>query len=98
MWMDSVSGIRPIVMPETQNPDTNVYDMRLTQHEDGWIYGVFCTERKDPDAPPGDLSSAIAQAGIARTRDLIHWTRLDDLITQSPQQRNAVLHPEYRRW
>lgn len=86
---------RPIVMPETQNPDANVYDMRLTQHEDGWIYGVFCTERKDPDAPPGDLSSAIAQAGIARTGDLVNWIRLEDLVTQSPQQRNAVLHPEF---
>ena len=85
---------RPVMMPENQNPDVNVYDMRLTQHEDGWIYGVFCTERKDPHAPPGDLSSAVAQAGIARTHDLVNWTRLDDLVTQSPQQRNAVLHPE----
>ncbi len=96
---NGVDGFRfwdkPVVMPETDDPDVNVYDMRLTQHADGWIYGVFCTERKDPDAPPGDLSSAIAQAGIARTRDLIKWTRLDDLVTQSPQQRNAVLHPEY---
>jgi 4-O-beta-D-mannosyl-D-glucose phosphorylase len=82
-------------MPETNDPDVNVYDMRLTKHEDGWIYGVFCTERKDPDAPPGDLSSAVAQAGIARTQDLVRWTRLDDLVTQSPQQRNAVLHPEF---
>jgi 4-O-beta-D-mannosyl-D-glucose phosphorylase len=81
-------------MPETINPDVNIYDMRLTQHEDGWIYGVFCTERRDPDAPPGDLSSAVAQAGIARTRDLVNWTRLEDLVTPSPQQRNAVLHPE----
>jgi 4-O-beta-D-mannosyl-D-glucose phosphorylase len=85
----------PLVMPETEVPDTNVYDMRLTQHEDGWIYGVFCTERKDPAAPPGDTSSAVAQAGIARTRDLVTWERLDDLITPSPQQRNVVLHPEF---
>lgn len=85
----------PVVMPETDVPDTNVYDMRLTQHEDGWIYGVFCTERKDPNAAPGDLSSAIAQAGIARTHDLVHWERLPDLRTGSAQQRNVVLHPEF---
>ena len=85
----------PIVMPETGVPDVNVYDMRLTRHEDGWIYGVFCTERKDPNAPEGDLSSAVAQAGIARTRDLDKWERLPDLKTPSPQQRNVVLHPEF---
>jgi 4-O-beta-D-mannosyl-D-glucose phosphorylase len=85
----------PLVMPETEEPDTNVYDMRLVQHQDGWIYGIFCTERKDPQAPPGDLSSAIAQAGIARTRDLKTWERLPDLKTTSPQQRNVVLHPEF---
>ena len=72
---DPVQGFRfwdyPVVMPETDIPDTNVYDMRLTRHEDGWIYGVFCTERKDPDAAPGDLSSAVAQGGLARTRDLL---------------------------
>lgn len=94
-----VDGFRfwdyPVVMPETDDPDTNVYDMRLTKHEDGWIYGIFCTERKDPNAPPGDLSSAIAQAGIARTRDLVTWERLPDLKTTSPQQRNVVLHPEF---
>jgi len=94
-----VDGFRfwdyPIVMPETDDPDVNVYDMRVVQHEDGWIYGVFCTERKDPDAPPGDLSSAVAQAGIARTRDLVTWERLDDLKTTSAQQRNAVLLPEF---
>jgi len=84
----------PIDMPETSEPDTNMYDMRLTQHEDGWIYGVFCVERKDPSAPAGDQSSAIAQCGIARTKDLRHWERLDDLRTPSPQQRNVVLHPE----
>lgn len=86
---------RPVVMPETEDPDTNVYDMRLTKHEDGWIYGVFCSERKDPGAAPGDLSSAVAQAGIARTKDLVHWERLPDLRTPSPQQRNVVLHPEF---
>lgn len=85
----------PVIMPETGEPDVNVYDMRLTAHQDGWIYGVFCTERKDPGAPPGDLSSAIAQCGIARTRDLETWERLDDLKTPSPQQRNCVLHPEF---
>jgi 4-O-beta-D-mannosyl-D-glucose phosphorylase len=85
----------PVIMPETNDPDINVYDMRLTRHEDGWIYGVFCTERKDPKAPPGDLSSAVAQCGIARTKDLDNWERLDDLKTPSPQQRNCVLHPEF---
>jgi 4-O-beta-D-mannosyl-D-glucose phosphorylase len=85
----------PIEMPQTENPDDNIYDMRLTKHEDGWIYGVFCSERKDPDAPKGDLSSAIAQAGIARTRDLETWERLDDLKSPSSQQRNVVLHPEF---
>ncbi len=83
----------PCAIPETENPDTNVYDMRLVAHEDGWIYGLFCTERKDPNAPPGDLSSAVAQAGIVRTRDLRRWERLPDLQTRSPQQRNVVLHP-----
>ncbi|EES72393.1 hypothetical protein POTG_03001 [Paenibacillus sp. oral taxon 786 str. D14] len=94
-----VDGFRlwdhPVVMPETEDADTNVYDMRLTKHEDGWIYGVFCTERKDPDAAPGDLSSAVAQAGIARTKDLKTWERLPDLKTGSAQQRNVVLHPEF---
>jgi 4-O-beta-D-mannosyl-D-glucose phosphorylase len=84
----------PVVMPETDVPDTNVYDMRLTAHEDGWIYGIFCTERKDPDAPPGDTSSAVAQAGIARTKNLTKWERLPDLKSLSAQQRNVVLHPE----
>ncbi len=94
-----VDGFRlwdhPVVMPEMEEPDTNVYDMRLVRHEDGWIYGIFCTERKDPDAAPGDLSSAVAQAGIARTRDLKTWERLPDLKTGSAQQRNVVLHPEF---
>jgi 4-O-beta-D-mannosyl-D-glucose phosphorylase len=85
----------PVTMPETDDPDVNVYDMRVGMHEDGWIYGLFCTERRDPKAQPGDQSSAVAQAGIARTRDLIHWERLDDLKSPSPQQRNVVLHPEF---
>ena len=84
----------PVTMPETDDPDINVYDMRLTRHEDGWIYGVFCSERKDPKAPPGDLSSAVAAAGIARTHDLVKWERLPDLVSSS-QQRNVVLHPEF---
>jgi 4-O-beta-D-mannosyl-D-glucose phosphorylase len=84
----------PITMPETEVPDTNIYDMRLVQHEDGFIYGLFCTERKDPNAPPGDESSAIAQCGIARTKNLLDWERLPDLKTPSAQQRNVVLHPE----
>lgn len=95
---NGIDGFRfwdyPIVIPETENPDTNVYDMRLTQHEDGWIYGVFCTERKDPKAAPGDLSSAVAAAGIVRTKDLKNWERLPDLQSKS-QQRNVVLHPEF---
>jgi len=85
----------PISIPQTKNPDTNVYDMRLIQHEDGWIYGVFCTERKDSESPKGDTSSAIADAAIVRTKDLKIWDRLADLKTKSPQQRNVVLHPEF---
>ncbi|MCX7797027.1 MAG: glycosidase [Melioribacter sp.] len=85
----------PIIIPETDDPDTNIYDMRLVKHEDGWIYGIFCTERKDKNAPATDTSAAIAQAGIARTKDLINWERLPDLKTKSPQQRNVVLHPEF---
>ena len=84
---------RPITMPEWGEPATNVYDMRLTAHEDGWVYGVFCVERKDPAAAPGDLSSAVAAAGIARTHDFVTWERLPDLVSAS-QQRNVVLHPE----
>ena len=84
----------PVNMPETEDPDTNVYDMRLTRHEDGWIYGLFCSERKDPKAAPGDLSSAVAAAGIARTHDLVTWERFPDLVSGS-QQRNVVLHPEF---
>jgi 4-O-beta-D-mannosyl-D-glucose phosphorylase len=86
---------KPVTLPETEDPDTNVYDMRLTQHEDGWIYGLFCTERKDPAAPATDQSMAVAQCGIVRTKDLKTWERLADLKTPSPQQRNVVLHPEF---
>ncbi len=84
---------RPITMPEYGEPATNVYDMRLTRHEDGWIYGLFCVERKDHSAE-GDLSAATAACGIARTKDLEHWDRLPDLQS-STQQRNVCLHPEY---
>ncbi len=99
---ESASGIDhfkfwdyPVIIPETKDPDTNIYDMRLVQHEDGWIYGLFCTERRDASAPAADQSAAIAQCGIARTKDLKHWERLPDLKTKSPQQRNVVLHPEF---
>jgi 4-O-beta-D-mannosyl-D-glucose phosphorylase len=85
----------PVLLPQTDNPDTNVYDMRLTLHEDGWIYGIFCSERKDPSAPAGDTSSATASAGIVRTKNLADWERLPDLSTKSNQQRNVVLHPEF---
>ena len=83
----------PITMPEDVVPATNIYDMRLTAHEDGWIYGIFCAERHD-DTCPGDLSAATATAGIARTKDLKNWERLPDLKSAS-QQRNVVLHPEF---
>jgi 4-O-beta-D-mannosyl-D-glucose phosphorylase len=85
----------PILLPETSEPDTNVYDMRLVQHEDGWIYGLFCTERRQKGVPDADQSSAVAQCGIARTKDLKTWERLPDLITRSNQQRNVVLHPTF---
>ena len=84
---------KPVVLPQTEEPDTNVYDMRLTAHEDGWIYGIFCTERKDKSTP--DTTAAVANAGIARTKDLINWERLPDLISNSGQQRNVVMHPEF---
>ncbi len=83
----------PILLPDTEKEETNVYDMRLTKHEDGYIYGVFCSESKDQEDP--DLSSAVAQAGIVRTKDLKTWERLPNLKTQSAQQRNVVLHPEF---
>ena len=86
---------RPISIPESDVPDANIYDMRLIEHEDGWIYGVFCTERRKTDVPPSDTSSAVAQCGIVRTKDLVEWDRLEDLTTSSSQQRNVVLHPEF---
>lgn len=93
-----VDGFRfwdePVLLPDTCPQETNVYDMRLTQHEDGWIYGVFCSESKDTSV--GDLSAATAAAGIVRTHDLKAWERLPNLVTlRSPQQRNVVLHPEF---
>jgi len=97
---ESLNGIdqwrfwdEPVTMPDNDNPATNIYDMRITQHEDGWIYGVFCAERHD-DSQPGNLSAATATAGIARTKDLKTWERLPDLKSKS-QQRNVVLHPEF---
>lgn len=85
---------KPILLPDTCPEETNVYDMRLTKHEDGWIYGVFCSESKDTKS--NDLSAAVAAAGIVRTKDLKTWERLDNLKTlNSPQQRNVVLHPEF---
>lgn len=94
---NGVDGFRfrnhPITMPDTEEPGTNVYDMRLTRHEDGWIYGLFCVERHD-DSCPGDLSAATASCGIARTKDLETWERLPDLKCAT-QQRNVVLHPEF---
>lgn len=86
---------RPVVIPARDEAETNLYDMRLVRHEDGWIYGIFCSERHDPSAPPGDVVSAVAQCGIVRTHDLKEWERLPDLQTPSPQQRNAVLHPTF---
>ena len=95
---NGVDGFRfwdePILLPDTCPEETNVYDMRLTQHEDGWIYGVFCSESKDREN--SDLGAAVAAAGIVRTKDLVHWERLPNLVTkQSPQQRNVLLHPEF---
>jgi 4-O-beta-D-mannosyl-D-glucose phosphorylase len=86
---------KPVNMPETDEPDTNIYDIRLTEHEDGWIYGLFCTERRDPSAPAYDQSMAVAACGIARTKDFVNWDRLPDLKTPSAQQRNVVLHAEF---
>ena len=84
----------PITIPDIDPNETNVYDMRLTAHQDGWIYGIFCSEAHDPAAASGDLSSAVAKAGIVRTKDLVTWERLPNLKTKS-QQRNVVLHPEF---
>jgi len=86
----------PCIIPQiANNPDTNMYDMRLTKHEDGYVYGIFCTERKDKSAPSEDTSQAIANAGVVRTKDFMVWERLPDLISSSGQQRNVVLHPEF---
>ncbi|WP_433922156.1 glycoside hydrolase family 130 protein [Paenibacillus taichungensis] len=86
---------KPLVWEDIDADETNQYDMRLVQHEDGWIYGIYCSERKDPEAPAFDTSSAVAQAGLVRTRDLLSWERLPNITTSSPQQRNVVLHPEF---
>jgi len=85
----------PVSWENRDEEETNIYDMRLVQHEDGWIYGIYCSERKDPEASPFDTSSAVAQAGLVRTRDLKHWEKLPNIQTPSPQQRNVVLHPEF---
>ncbi|WP_298930949.1 glycosidase [uncultured Allomuricauda sp.] len=85
---------KPMVLPQNKQPDINAYDMRLTLHEDGYVYGFFCTERKDPNAPNGDTSAAVANAGIIRSKDLKTWERLPDLISNSSQQRNVTIHPE----
>lgn len=95
---NGVDGFRfmdyPVLLPDMYPEETNVYDMRLTKHEDGWIYGVFCSEKKDTSV--NDLSAAEASAGIVRTKDMKNWERLPNLRTlRSPQQRNCVLYPEY---
>ncbi|MDQ8005287.1 MAG: glycosidase [Pedobacter sp.] len=96
---NGIEGFRfwdtPVVFDAYEGADTNVYDIRLVQHEDGWIYGLFCTEKRDPSASVGDQTSALAQCGIIRTKDLKNWQRLPDLKTTSSQQRNVVLHPEF---
>ena len=86
---------QPLVWDDIDPNETNMYDMRLVKHEDGWIYGIYCSEQKDPDTPAYDTSSAVAQAGLVRTRDLKTWERLPNIQTGSPQQRNVVLHPEF---
>lgn len=86
---------KPIQFATHESPDVNVYDMRLVNHQDGYIYGIFCSEKRDASVPKGDQTSAIAQCGIIRTKDLVNWDRLPDLKTPSPQQRNVVLHPEF---
>ncbi|WP_316797367.1 glycosidase [Pedobacter agri] len=85
---------KPSIIPH-KDGETNLYDMRLVSHEDGWIYGVFCTESKDPMVSEADQSSAVAQCGIVRTKDLVNWDRFADFKTNSAQQRNVVLHPEF---
>lgn len=87
---------KPCVIPQTEEPDTNVYDMRLINHEDGWIYGIFCAERKILLLHKVILVPAIANAGIVSTKDLISWERLPDLISNTGRKRrNVVLHPEF---
>lgn len=85
----------PLLVPQTDEQDINAYDMRLVAHQDGYVYGIFCTERKDHNAPPADTSAAIANAGFIRSKDLINWERLPDLVSPSKQQRNVTLHPEF---
>lgn len=96
---NGVDGFRfldkPLTWEDIDKEETNMYDMRLVKHEDGWIYGIYCSERKDPSVPETDTSSAVAQAGLARTKDLRNWERLPNIETPSPQQRNVVLHPEF---
>ncbi len=86
---------KPVVFAENDDNETNWYDMRLTRHQDGWIYGTFCVEKKDTSKGEADTSAAIASCGIVRTKDFTNWDRLPDLVTPSPQQRNVVLHPEF---
>lgn len=85
----------PVAFAENSKDETNHYDMRATRHEDGWVYGTFCVEKKDPKAPENDTSTAVASCGLVRTKDFKKWERLPDLVTPSPQQRNVVLHPEF---
>jgi len=99
---DSSNGIdgfsfwdEPVILPQTADPDVNVYDMRVTFHDDGFAYGTFCSERKDTSAPMHDTSAAVAACGIVRTRNFVQWERLPDLVSASPQQRNVVLHPKF---
>ncbi len=96
---DGISNFKfwkePLLLPQLEEKDTNVYDMRLVAHEDGYIYGIFCTERKDPSASLEDTSAAVANAGFIRSKDLVHWERLPDLISKAKQQRNVTLHPEF---
>lgn len=93
--VDNFRFLYPITWKDIYKEETNMYDMRLVQHEDGWIYGIYCSESKDPEAPESDTSSAVAQAGLVRTKDLKDWERLPNIKTPSPQQRNVVLHPEF---
>lgn len=85
----------PLVWDDVDKDETNIYDMRLVKHEDGYIYGIYCSESKDKNAPAGDESSATAQAGLVRTKDMKTWERLPNIKTPSPQQRNVVIHPEF---